>query len=142
MSHDKPTPAQHWTELKGRQLENIKLGSDQMSNDLGRSELAIPCGVFSLVSLEPVLLPDDLSKSHLKIIICLGSPKYLSEWPEPLSSLQWNKNSKGLCKLSNVIPVSSICPVVNLALAIKIHKPYFSCCGHCFYIYNINIYYI
>lgn len=46
MSHYKPPLAQHWTELKGRQLENIKLGSDQMSNDLGRSELAISCGVF------------------------------------------------------------------------------------------------
>lgn len=42
MSHYKPSTAEHWTEPNRRQLVNIKLGSDQMSNNLSISEVVIP----------------------------------------------------------------------------------------------------
>ena len=60
MNRYKPTPAQDWTELKGRQVDNIKLGSDQISDDLDRSELPIIHSVFLDHRLEPVILQDGL----------------------------------------------------------------------------------
>ena len=83
----KPTPAQDWTELKGRQVDNIKLGSDQISDDLDRSELPIIHSVF-LDEVETCNSPRWFSKSHMKNIICLMLPT-LFIWVDWTSVVSW-----------------------------------------------------
>lgn len=93
-----------------------------MSNDLGKSELAIPCGVF-LGEFGAYTSPrwsfQIPSEEHH--LFCAPQSTYLSGLN--LTSLQRSQNIKDLCKLSNVIPVSSISPVINLVSAIKVRKP-------------------
>lgn len=108
MNHYKPTPAQYWMEPKGRQLENVKLGSDQMSNDLGRSELAILHSIF-LGEVGACTSPRWSLKIPSEGNHMFGAPHstHLSELN--LTSLQRSKESKGICELSNAISLSNTC---------------------------------
>lgn len=119
----KPTPAQDWTELKGRQLDNIKLGSDQISDDLDRSELPILHSVF----LDEV----GTCNSPIWSFQIPYEEHYLFDAPYTvhlsglnLSSLRRSQKIKRkvFCELSNAISMSNVHPVIYLVSPAKLHK--------------------
>lgn len=121
MNHYKPTPAQHCTEPKGRQLENIQFGSDQMSADLGRSDLLILHSVF-LGEVGACTSPRWSFQIPSEEHYLFGAPDTIHLSGLNLTSLSRSKKNKEFCKFSSAISMSNIHPVINLMSAAELHK--------------------
>ena len=109
MNRYKPTPAQDWTEHKGRQLDNIKLGSDQISDDLDRSELPILHSVF-LDEVETCNSPRWSFQIPYEEHHLFDAPYTVHLSGLNFSSLLRSKKRKRkvFCELSNAISMSNI----------------------------------
>lgn len=92
-----------------------------MSNDLGRSELAILHSIF-LGEVGACTSPRWSLKIPSEGNHMFGAPHstHLSELN--LTSLQRSKESKGICELSNAISLSNTCLIINAVSATKLHK--------------------